>query len=249
MHTNAHQTPESNEFFKEQSRLLRGQWQESMKALQIAKEDAGVVSIEGARENLKAQTNDTQSGLMQVASALSSTKAKLEEFKVMMKKNPLDQQRIGQEFLEAKGALAALAAEKNSLEAQLGELLDRAAKLNRDEVAIGQLEKSVELQATNFSQYQELYEQTRIEAALSSNLFTNVRVVQPPSFVPKSVGPKKTLIAAAGLVAATTGAVLMALFLELFWTSGQPRNRRGSKVGMKGLENNEFLAGPSIANG
>ena len=57
MHTGAHQTPDSNDFFGQQSQLKRRQWQESMKALQVAKEDAGVVSIEGARENLKEQTH------------------------------------------------------------------------------------------------------------------------------------------------------------------------------------------------
>jgi len=66
MHNNAHQTPKSNDFFQEQSRLLRAQWQEAMKSLQIAKEDAGVVSIEGARANLKDQTNLTQTSLMKV---------------------------------------------------------------------------------------------------------------------------------------------------------------------------------------
>ena len=249
MHTNAHQTPESNKFFKEQSRLLRGQWEESKKALQIAKEDAGVVSIEGARENLKEQTNTVESTLMTVRSEFSSTLARLKEFKSLIKKNPLDQQRIGQDYLEAKGELRAMAAQKKTLESQLGELLDRAAKLNRDEVTISQLEKEVELQLSNFSQYKDLYEQTRIGDALHSSQFTNVRIVQQPSFVPKAVSPKKSLIGAAGLVAATTGAILIALFLELFWTSKPPRNESSDNLETEILENNEFLAGPSIANG
>lgn len=246
LHTNAHQTPESNKFFLEQSRLINGQWNESMKALQIAKEDAGVVSIEGARENLKEQTNLIQSNLMSVNSKLSSTEARIEKFKFLVEQNPLAQQRIGQEFIEAKGDLSAMAAEKKTLEGQLGELLDKAAKLNRDEVTIGQLTKAAELQKESFTQYKKLYEQTRIEEALDNSRFTNVRVVQEPSFVPKAVSPKKSLIAAAGLVAATTGAILIALFLELFWT-GRPRNEDSLETEI--LENNEFLTEPSIANG
>ena len=247
MHTGAHQTPESNNFFREQSQLLRRQWQESLKALQIAKEDAGVVSIEGARENLKEQTHAIQSSLMGVTSSLSSTKARLEKYKLLVDKNPLSKQKFSVQYLAAKADLAALAAQKKTLETQLDELLERAAKLNRSELTIGQLEKAVELQASNFEQYQELYEQTRIEEALHSSRFTNVRVVQQPSFVPKAISPKKSIIGAVGVVAATTGGVMIALLLELLsvYNSQRKLRARGSNV----PESGEFLAGPSIANG
>ncbi len=249
MHSVAHQTPKSNKFFEEQSRLLQGQWQETMKALQIAKEDAGVVSIEGARNNLTAQTNDTQTRLMQVKSSLLATQAKVEKFKSVMEQNPVDSQRIRAEYLGASGELSAMTAEKEALDVQANELLERSAKLNRDEVTIGQLEQEVRLAATNFAQYQELLEQTRIEEALRNSRFTNVRVVQEPSFVPKAVSPKKKLIAAAGLVAGTTGAVLIALLLELFptfiqQTTPRVRNEGEHTVDLETevLENNEFLA-------
>lgn len=101
--------------------------------------------------------------------------------------------------------------------------------------------------SNKFAQYQELYEQSRIEEALHNNRFTNIRVVQEPSFVPKAVSPKKTLIAAAGLVAATTGAVLVALFLELFFM--WRRHNSGNTPDPEVVESSDFLAGPSIANG
>ena len=256
MHTDAHQSPESNNFFKEQTRLLRGQWKESMKALQIAKEDAGVVSIDGARDNLKGQTYTVQSSLMSVTSSLASTTARLEKFKSLVSRNPLAQQRVSQEYLAAKGEFAGLTAQRKTLEKQLDELLARAAKLNRDEVTIQQLQKTVEMQASNFSQYQELYEETRIDEALHGSQFTNVRVVQEPSFVPKAVGPKKSLIGVAGLVAATTGAILAALLLELlsiFNRQRKLRARSSRETEVRGnseaSENGDFLAGPSIANG
>ncbi len=250
MHTDAHQTPQSNSFFKEQSRLLRGQWKESMKALQIAKEDAGVVSIEGARENLKEQTNSIESSLMNVTSSLVSTEAKLEKYKFLVSRNPLDRARVTQERINAQGDLSAMAAQKEALTSQLEELLDKAAKLNRDEVMIGQLQKAVELSAGNYAQYQELYEQSRIEEALNSSRFTNVRVVQPPSYVPKPISPNRKLIAVAGLVAATSGAILTALFFELFWAPMRLRKKvENSDLEKEILENNEFLTRSPIANG
>ena len=248
MHTSAHQTPESNDFFGEQSQLKRRQWQETMKALQVAKEDAGVVSIEGARENLKEQTHTIESSLMGTISTLSSTRARLKKFKLLIDKNPLAQQQVAADYVEAKADLAALLAQKATLESQLKELLDKAAKLNQSEVLIGQLQTTVEKQADSYSQYLELYEQSRIDEALHSSRFTNVRIVQQPSFVPKAISPKKSIIAALGLVAATTGAVMIAVLLELLGVYKSQRNRpaRGSNGAPEG---GEFLAGPSIANG
>ena len=248
MHTGAHQTPDSNDFFDQQSQLKRRQWQESMKALQVAKEDAGVVSIEGARENLKEQTHTIESSLMGTISTLSSTRARLKKFKLLIDKNPLAQQQVAADYVEAKADLAALLAQKATLESQLKELLDKAAKLNQSEVLIGQLQTTVEKQADSYSQYLELYEQSRIDEALHSSRFTNVRIVQQPSFVPKAISPKKSIIAALGLVAATTGAVMIAVLLELLGVYKSQRNRpaRGSNGAPEG---GEFLAGPSIANG
>jgi len=119
--------------------------------------------------------------------------------------------------------------------------------LNRDEVTIGQLESAVELAATNFAQYKELHEQTRIEEALHSSKFTNIRVVQEPSFVPKAISPKKSLILAAGFVAASTGAAMIALLLEVF--SIVRRKTKGRRLEKEVVEPTEFLGGPSIANG
>jgi len=185
---------------------------------------------------------------MGTTSTLSSTKARLEKFKLLIEKNPLAQQRIAADYVEAKADLAALLAQKATLERQLGELLDKAAKLNRDEVLIGQLQTTVQKQADSYSQYLELYEQSRIDEALHSSRFTNVRLVQEPSFVPKAVSPKKSIIGAVGLVAATTGAVMIAVLLELWGVYRRQRNRPApSNNGVP--ESGEFLAGPSIANG
>ena len=248
MHTSAHQTPDSNDFFDQQSQLKRRQWQESMKALQVAKEDAGVVSIEGARENLKEQTHTIESSLMGAISTLSSTRARLKKFKLLIDKNPLAQQQVAADYVEAKADLAALLAQKATLESQLKELLDKAAKLNQSEVLIGQLQTTVEKQSDSYSQYLELYEQSRIDEALHSSRFTNVRIVQQPSFVPKAISPKKSIIGAVGLVAATTGAVMIAVLLELLGVYKIQRNRPAP--GSNSVpEGGEFLAGPSIANG
>ena len=215
MHTGAHQTPKSIRFFEEQSKILKIQWQEAMKALQIAKEDAGVVSIQGVKDNLGVQTHEAETRLMSVKSQLASTRASLKKFEAIIRRNPLDKQSVRASYLSAKSQLSALEAEKPEIESALEMMLQRAAKLNHDEVAIGALEQEVKLAADNFAQYQELYEQTRIEEALHDKQFTNVRVVQEPSFIPKPISPKKGIIGLAGLVAGSTGAVLILSLIHI----------------------------------
>lgn len=248
MHTSAHQTPESNSFFEEQAAILKVQWQESMKALQIAKEDAGVVSIDGAKANLKEQTHQAETQLMGIEVQLKSNLAKLKQFEAFVNKNPLHQQRIGDDHLAAKSAVASLAAEKAELESGLQEMLERAAKLNRDEVTISGLEQEAQLAASKFAQYEEILEQTRIDEAIHSYKFTNVRVVQEPSFIPKPISPKKSIIGVAGLVAGFSGAVLIAILLELLQSPSPPEEEEdGQQVPESDYpDNDEFTVTETI---
>lgn len=215
MHSMAHQTPKSNEFFGQQAELLQEQWQTSMDKLRSAKEAADIVSIEGMQENLKDQTNLTQTRLMNVEAELMATDARQKTLQ-KMSSQPMNARGTREDLQIATASLASLTAERDTLKTQIGELLERGAKLNRDEVTIRQLEEQVSVAKTNFAQYQELYEQTRIEEALLSNKFTNVRIVQDPSFVPKQVSPKRSIIAAVGLFAGITGAILLPALLEIF---------------------------------
>ena len=215
MHSIAHQTPESNRFFADQTKLLQEQWKSAMGQLRDEKETAGLVSIEGMQDNLKNQTNATESRLLEVERELMATQGKLDALKKMASK-PMNARGTREDLQESQANLASLVGERESLKKAKKDLLQRAAKLNRDEVKIRQLEEQVALAKNNYSQYQELHEQTRIEDALLSSKFTNVRVVQEPSYMPKPVGPKKSVIGAAGLFAGLTGAVLISVLFEFF---------------------------------
>ena len=216
VHTIAHQTPESNKFFENQSTLLQVQWKNLMSKLQNSKKRAGVVSVEGAQDILKAQISETELQFSKVEGQRSSVDAKFKMLERMIE-NPLNARALREELIEAGSDLASLEAESNELKNQLTQLKNKAEKLNRDEVEIRQLEQEVIVAQENYKQYRELHEQTRIEAALLSSKFTNVKVIQDPSFVPKSVGPKKKILAAAGLVAGFSGAFLVAIAWEIFF--------------------------------
>ena len=220
MHTAAHQTPDSNEFFAKQSTLLQKQWKTSMNELREIKKDAGVVSIVGAQDILKDQVNETQTQIMDVRSQRDATAARLKKFE-SLSTQPLVVRKVRDSLIEAKTDLAAMEAELETLEKQMAELLDRSAELNRVEVKIKELEQEVSVSETNYGQYRELHEQTRIEEALLTSKFTNVKIVQAPTYIPKAVSPKKRLIAVTGFLAAVTGALLAVLLLE-FWKRRPP---------------------------
>ena len=239
VHTQAHQTPESNQFFENQSGLLQVQWKDRMRQLQESKKRAGVVSIEGAQDILKAQVSETQLLYKQVESKRSSTAAKVKMLGGMSE-NPLNARALREELIEAESELASMEAESNKIMSQLSELKSQAEQLNRDEVEIRQLEQEVAVAAANYAQYRELHEQTRIEAALLSSKFTNVKIIQEPSFVPKSVGPKKKLLAAAGLVCGFSGAFLVAILSEIF-LGGRPPSAPAGSTRSFGNPNNPGL--------
>lgn len=215
MHTSAHQTPDSNQFFAKQSNFLREQWRTMMKDLQDLKKEAGVVSIESARENLKGQINETQSQIMEIESRRDATIGRIAELN-KMRRNPLNIQRTRELLVSAKTSLASMDAEYETLKLQRNELLEKTAVLNRNEVKIRQMKQEVNVAEVNYAQYRELHEQTRIEEAMFSSKITNVKIVQQPSFIPKAVSPKKRLIAAAGLMAGLAGAFMIAMVSEFY---------------------------------
>jgi uncharacterized protein involved in exopolysaccharide biosynthesis len=111
----------------------------------------------------------------------------------------------------------------NTLQARL-EALNNTRKnvqqhllaLNQNEVLLSQLERRVELLRNTFQKYSELAEQARVARALDEEQVTNVRVVQPPSFVNKAVSPKPTVILIVGFLAATLGSLSIAVAAEMF---------------------------------
>ena len=165
---------------------------------------------------------------IQVEASRSSTSAKHKMLRRMIE-NPLNVRKLRDELIEAGADLASMEAESQEIKRQLDELKEKADRLNRDEVDIRQLEQEVAVATENYAQYRELHEQTRIEGALLSNKFTNVKVIQEPSFVPKAVSPKKKILAAAGLVCGFSGAFLVAVAWEFFFGGRPPSAPAGRK--------------------
>lgn len=120
--------------------------------------------------------------------------------------NPAYQQ-VHLQLVTNQARQQALIAEKASLQSQLDTLKNNLTQLNGQEMELAGLKEEMELHQTSFKAYGEKLEQARIDQELVEQEISNVNVVQPATFVPKPVGPKKRLAYAFGFVVALMTAV------------------------------------------
>lgn len=102
---------------------------------------------------------------------------------------------------------AALRAESTSLREQAKAIRNDLGLLNSNDSEITRLQQRVDVLKSSLKGYTEKLEQARIDQALATESISNVSVVQPASFSPKPVSPKKSLVLAAGLVVAFLSAL------------------------------------------
>ncbi len=115
--------------------------------------------------------------------------------------NPAYQQ-LELKRLTEQSRVDALIAEQNSLKAQHQDLQTSLAKLNHNEIELANLQQQVDLLQASSKVYGEKLEQSRIDQKLEEDSISNVNVVQPATFLPKAVSPKRQLIFAFGFIAA-----------------------------------------------
>jgi polysaccharide biosynthesis transport protein len=96
---------------------------------------------------------------------------------------------------------------KNSLNAEI-------ARLNEQQFELAQMERKVDLLEGKYRMHVEKLEQARVNDALGRERISNVRVAQPATLVAKPDSPKKALILALGVLAATFGAIGLAFVCE-----------------------------------
>jgi polysaccharide biosynthesis protein PslE len=121
-----------------------------------------------------------------------------------------------QEFVIETANIAGMRARLSSLEARLAETQQKLELLNEHEVSISQLERRVELLRASYQTYSEKMEQARVAQALDAQYMTNLKLVQPASFIGKAVSPKITIVMLLGVVVAILGGVSVALVCEFF---------------------------------
>ncbi len=117
-------------------------------------------------------------------------------------------------LLRQESALAALKARSSTLQQQLVREQERAASFIHDQVRVTELQREVDLQDMQYRRVVESLDRARIDHALEVEKISNVNVIQPANFDVKPVRPNRMMNAAMGFVAATVGAIGLAMLLE-----------------------------------
>ncbi|HEV7223969.1 MAG TPA: GNVR domain-containing protein [Pirellulales bacterium] len=117
-------------------------------------------------------------------------------------------------LLSQEPVLASLEAKAATLEAQLRQSRSDLAEFNAGDVRIARLKRDLDLQDQSYRRYSENFEQSRIDRALEVGRISNVNVLQPATYQPKPVRPRKLLNLALGLLIGAFGAAGLALAAE-----------------------------------
>jgi uncharacterized protein involved in exopolysaccharide biosynthesis len=118
------------------------------------------------------------------------------------------------ELQQERTKLAEIAAEKVAADRQGDAVLAALAQLNDKSRQLDRLTQDIAFLEQSYVTYSESLEQARIGTSLTEQQITNVNIAQPATFVSTPVSPNRTLLAGAGLLVATIGAIALALVVE-----------------------------------
>jgi len=117
-------------------------------------------------------------------------------------------------LLAEEPALASLQAQTDRLQIQLAQARDQLKTFNENELRITKLQREIALNEADFRKYAASVEQACIDRSLEAQRMSNISIVQPASYEPKPVRPRKALNLGLGMLAAMFGGVGLALLAE-----------------------------------
>jgi len=87
-HAEVHRTPKSYDFFATQTARLKGEWNSAADELRRAKDDRGLVSLDGQRRLLENRLGDVQTQLSRDRATLAEAESKVKDLKTSLEKVP-----------------------------------------------------------------------------------------------------------------------------------------------------------------
>jgi len=122
-------------------------------------------------------------------------------------------------LLAQEPVVASLRAKAQELSKQIIAAKGTLKTLNDNEVLIARMTRELELADVKYRKYSENLEQARMDAELEQQRISNISIVEPATFEPKSVRPRKLMNLGLGLVMAFVSALGIALVCEFSGTS------------------------------
>ena len=177
-----------------------------------------IADMEARREKIVRETSAKAPGAVRLARQIDASEQLLESVSAESNETTTAVNPVWQDLMKSKltaeAKAAGLKAELAELRAQSERARAQVAALNSRESRIVALQTERDELAKGLSKYVEMREQTKVADEMDSRSISSVNVFQQPSFNSKPVAPKKRLIALAGLVFASFGALGLCLALE-----------------------------------
>ncbi len=117
-------------------------------------------------------------------------------------------------LLAEEPGLASLEAHAKRLLTQLDGVRKDLTTLNENELRVASLQREVDLLDADYRKYSNNLEQARIDQQLEAQRMSNVGIVQPASFEPKPIRPRKMVNLLLGICAGLFGGLALPLGLD-----------------------------------
>ena len=117
-------------------------------------------------------------------------------------------------LLNEEPTLASLEAHAKRLQIQLDGVRKDLVALNENELRVASLQREVDLLDADYRKYSNNLEQARIDQQLEAQRMSNVGIVQPASFEPKPIRPRKMTNLLLGICAGLFGGLALPLGLD-----------------------------------
>lgn len=206
-HLEVHRSPQSYEFFQEQSQILKDKVKRAEDKLEAFKKEYNLsvlrvlldpqssvpTSLEEERTLLRTKMSDLRSRLVDL---------ELKEHELLTKYNA--QSRLVQSARE----------EIRMVRKKLAERESRLNELNQNEMEFNRLQREVEVNRQNHRLYLTKVEESRISKAMDEGKIANVSVIEPARPPLKPVGLGKKLIMVLAIILGGIGGLGLAFFSE-----------------------------------
>lgn len=117
-------------------------------------------------------------------------------------------------LLQEQAQVDAMRGRQVALQSQQQQLQNELRKLNGEEIKIAELQRAVDLAEARYREYAAKLEQARINRSLDEERISSLSVVQPASYVAKSLGPRRLYVLVLGFFVAAGGGIGVALVLS-----------------------------------
>jgi uncharacterized protein involved in exopolysaccharide biosynthesis len=128
------------------------------------------------------------------------------------------------ELARQQGILSGLSARRVELERQKLTTSNAIDQFNRDEIELDALRRNEQIARSKFFEYNNSFEQARVDEAREKDRISSVSVVQPATLAEKPVSPSKPLVLAGGCFLALASVISVIFISERL--NGNLRNAR-----------------------